>query len=186
MFTWRHSMVRIEGNEMKLSQMVRAALQVSDLDRSKAFYVDVLGLSEVYSEGAAQGGNMHALIGAPDSVTTRVCVLKQPDFSAYGMVGLFEVTNPAPPRIERPSQGSNIGELCMVFYCSDLDELIRRARNHDHTVICDPVRLRVGGYIKQREMAMRGPDGEKINLIEWDPDEAIAGARPEKWQGDPE
>jgi len=74
----------------------------------------------------------------------------------------------------------------MVFYCSDLDELIRRARNHDHTVICDPVRLRVGGYIKQREMAMRGPDGEKINLIEWDPDEAIAGARPEKWQGDPE
>ena len=171
---------------MKLSQMVRAALQVSNLDRSKAFYTEVLGLTEVYAEGEAQGGNMHALIGAPDSVTTRVCILKQPDFTAYGMVGLFEVTNPAPPKIERPSEGSNIGELCMVFYCSDLDELIGRAKGHEHSIICEPVRLHVRGYVKQREMAIRGPDGEKINLIEWDPDEAIAGHRPEKWLGNPE
>lgn len=171
---------------MQLSQIVRAALQVSDLDQSKAFYGQVLGLTEVYAEGTAQGGNMHELIGMPEGVTTRVCILKQPDFSPYGMVGLFEVTNPAPPRIERPSQGSNIGELCMVFYCSDLDELIRRAQEHPHSIIREPVRLHVRGYIKQREMAMRGPDGEKINLIEWDPQEAIGGHRPEKWEGEPE
>ncbi len=171
---------------MKLSQMVRAALQVSNLDQSRAFYSEVLGLTEVYSEGTAQGGNMHDLIGMPDGVTTRVCILKQPDFTAYGMVGLFEVTNPSPPKIERPSQGSNIGELCMVFYCSDLDEVIQRAEKHPHTIICAPVRLRVRGYVKQREMAMRGPDGEKINLIEWDPDKAIEGDRPEKWKGEPE
>jgi catechol 2,3-dioxygenase-like lactoylglutathione lyase family enzyme len=171
---------------MKISQMVRAALQVSNLDQSRAFYSDVFGLTEVYSEGTAEGGNMHDLIGMPDGVTTRVCILKQPDFTAYGMVGLFEVTNPSPPMIERPSQGSNIGELCMVFYCSDLDEVIRRAQNHPHTMICEPVRLRVRGYIKQREMAMRGPDGEKINLIEWDPDKAVEGDRPEKWKGEPE
>lgn len=171
---------------MQLSQMIRAALQVSDLDRSKAFYSEVLGLREVYSEGTAEGGNMHELIGMPDGVTTRVCILKQPDFSAYGMVGLFEVTNPAPPKIERPSTGSNIGELCMVFYCSDLDELIRRAQGHPHSIIREPVRLRVRGYVKQREMAMRGPDGEKINLIEWDPREAMDGHRPEQWKGEPE
>ena len=129
---------------------------------------------------------MHELIGMPAGVTTRVCILKQPDFSAYGMVGLFEVNNPAPPRIERPSQGSNIGELCMVFYCSDLDELIRRAEGHAHSIIREPVRLRVRGHIKQREMALRGPDGEKINLIEWDPQQATSGHRPEKWAGEPE
>jgi len=171
---------------MRLSQIVRASLQVSDLDRSKAFYSEVLGLSEIYSEGEAVGGNMHELIGAPAGVTTRVCIMKQPDFSAYGMVGLFEVRNPAPPKIERPSEGSNVGELCMVFYCSDLDELLRRAEGHAHSIVREPVRLRVGGRIKQREMAMRGPDGEKINLIEWDPQEAIGGHRPEKWAGDPE
>jgi len=169
---------------MKLSQLVRAALQVSDLERSKAFYQKVLGLSEVYSEGTAEGGNMHAFIGMPASVSTRVCILKQPDFSAYGMVGLFEVKNPAPPPIERPSQGGNIGELCMVFYCSDLDEVVHMAKSHAHTIVCEPARIELRGYIKQREMAMRGPDGEKINLIEWDPDEAITGHRPEKWDGE--
>lgn len=171
---------------MQLSQMVRAALQVSDLERSKAFYSAVLGLSEVYSQGEAVGGNMHELIGMPAGVTTRVCIMKQPDFPAYGMVGLFEVQNPAPPKIERPSQGSNLGELCMVFYCSDLDELMRRAEGHAHSIVRAPVRLRVRGHIKQREMAMRGPDGEKINLIEWDPLEAVAGHRPETWAGEPE
>ncbi|NKB42659.1 MAG: hypothetical protein GKS03_00135 [Alphaproteobacteria bacterium] len=172
---------------MKLSQMVRAALQVSDLERSKAFYSEVLGLSDVYAEGTAKGGNMHEFIGMPDGVTTRVCVMKQPDFTAYGMVGLFEVTNPTPPKIERPSEGCNLGEICMVFYCSDLDEVISRAKSHDHTIVCEPKRIRVRGHIKQREMALRGPDGEKINLIEWDPDEAVeTGHRPETWKGEPE
>jgi len=170
---------------MKVSQMVRAALQVSDLERSKAFYQDVLGLSEVYTEGTAEDGNMHIFIGMPAGVTTRVCILKQPDFSPYGMVGLFEVKNPSPPAIERPSQGCNAGEICMVFYCSDLDEVVRRAEGHEHSILCEPARIEVRGHIKQREMAMRGPDGEKINLIEWDPDEAVRGHRPEKWLGQP-
>jgi catechol 2,3-dioxygenase-like lactoylglutathione lyase family enzyme len=172
---------------MKLSQMVRAALQVSDLEKSKVFYSEVLGLSEVYAEGTAKGGNMHEFIGMPDGVTTRVCVMKQPDFTAYGMVGLFEVTNPTPPKIERPSEGCNMGEICMVFYCSDLDEVICRAESHAHTIVCEPKPIRVRGYVKQREMALRGPDGEKINLIEWDPDEAAnTGHRPETWKGEPE
>ncbi|MEQ8733965.1 MAG: VOC family protein [Rhodospirillaceae bacterium] len=175
---------------MKLSQMVRAALQVSNLEQSKAFYTQVLGLTEVYSEGTAVGGNMHEFIGMPDGVTTRVCVLKHPDYSAYGMVGLFEVKNPEPPKIKRDSEGCNLGELCMVFYCSDLDEVVLRAKDHPHTLVCEPARLRVRGYVKQREMALRGPDGEKINLIEWDPAKAVEGDKPEKWagewQGEPE
>ena len=171
---------------VKLSQMVRAALQVSDLEKSKAFYGEVLGLTEVYSEGTAEGGNMHEFIGMPSGITTRVCILKQPDFTAYGMVGLFEVKNPSPPKVERSSDGCNLGELCMVFYCSDLDQVIRHAKGHVNTIVCEPKRLHVRGHIKQREMALRGPDGEKINLIEWDPDEAIGGHRPEKWAGEPE
>ena len=57
---------------MAVSQMVRAALMVSDLDKSRAFYTNVLGLTDVYLEGEATGGNMHALIGMPASNTTRI------------------------------------------------------------------------------------------------------------------
>ncbi|MSQ85922.1 MAG: VOC family protein [Alphaproteobacteria bacterium] len=171
---------------MPVSQMVRAALMVSNLDQSRDFYTQVLGLTEVYTEGEAKGGNMHALIGMPDTVTTRVCILKVPGKPAYGMVGLFEVKNPSPPNIQRHNSSSNIGELCMVFYCDNLDPIHKAAKARGLTIVAAPVQLRVRGHIKQREMTLRGPDGEKINLIEWDLAKADAGDRPEKWPGVPE
>jgi catechol 2,3-dioxygenase-like lactoylglutathione lyase family enzyme len=171
---------------MAVSQMVRAALMVSDLDRSRDFYSNVLGLTDVYTQGEAKGGNMHALIGMPDTVTTRVCILKVPDKPEYGMVGLFEVKNPSPPQIQRHNASSNIGELCMVFYCDNLDPVYEAAKKRGLQIVAAPVQLRVRGHIKQREMTIRGPDGEKINLIEWDIPRADGGDRPEKWPGVPE
>lgn len=166
--------------------MVRAALTVSDLDRSREFYKSVIGLTEVFRESTVQGGNMHSLIGMPSSIATRICILKTPNKPAYGMVGLFEIKNPAPPVVRRPSQGSNIGEFCIVFYCDDLDPVFTYACEHGLEVVAPPTPLRIGGNVKQREMTLRGPDGELINLIEWDLARADAGDRPETWPGVPE
>ena len=170
----------------QVSQMVRAALMVSDLEKSREFYTNVLGLTEQFTAGVAKGGNMHALIGMPDTITTRTCILKVPGKPAYGMVGLFEVKDPAPPRIKRENASSNIGELCMVFYCDNLDPVYDEAKKRGLTIVSPPVPLRVRGHVKQREMTLRGLDGEKINLIEWDLAKADAGDRPEKWPGIPE
>jgi catechol 2,3-dioxygenase-like lactoylglutathione lyase family enzyme len=128
--------------------MVRAALMVSDLEKSREFYTTVLGLTEVYTEGVAKGGNMHALIGMPDTITTRVCILKVPGKPAYGMVGLFEVKNPQPPRIQRQNASSNVGELCMVFYCDNLDPVHEHAKKRGLTIVSPPVPLRVRGHVK--------------------------------------
>jgi catechol 2,3-dioxygenase-like lactoylglutathione lyase family enzyme len=170
----------------QVSQMVRAALMVSDLDASREFYTRVLGLTEVYLDATAKGGNMHALMGMPASVTTRTCILKVPGKPAYGMVGLFEVRDPQPPRLDRQSLTSNIGELCMVFYCDDLDPVYAEAQRRGLAIVAPPVALVIRGHRKQREMTFRGPDGEKINLIEWDLAKAEAGEKPELWQGVPE
>jgi catechol 2,3-dioxygenase-like lactoylglutathione lyase family enzyme len=124
----------------QVSQMVRAALMVSSLERSREFYTTVLGLTEVYSQGEAKGGSMHALLGMPPSITTRTCILKVPGKPAYGMVGLFEVKDPQPPRIERNVAGSNLGELCMVFYCDDLDPVHTEARRRGLTIVSPPCR----------------------------------------------
>ncbi|MFO1425707.1 MAG: VOC family protein [Steroidobacteraceae bacterium] len=166
--------------------MVRGAVTVSDLDASRDFYTKVLGLTEVYLEGAATGGNMHELMGMPAGVTTRICILKVPGRPSYGMVGLFEVRNPQPPRLRGESPGSNIGEVCMVFYCDDLDPVHAEARRRGLAIVAPPMALRVRGNVKQREMTFRGPDGEKINLIEWPLARAEAGERPELWPGVPE
>lgn len=168
---------------MPVSPMVRAALTVSNLERSKAFYTEVLGLTEVFLESAVDGGNMYALMGVPATTRARICILKTPGSAAYGMVGLFELTDPQPARLDHRGVGSLIGELCMVFYCPDLDAVMRAVEARRLVVVAPPIALEVRGRVKQREMTFRGPDGEKINLIEWDLARAEAGERPEKWSG---
>jgi catechol 2,3-dioxygenase-like lactoylglutathione lyase family enzyme len=170
---------------MPVSPLVRAALTVSQLERSRDFYVGVLGLTEVFLDSAVEGGNMHALMGAPPTTKTRICILKTPGTPAYGMVGLFEMTDPQPRALDFGAQGSWVGELCLVFYCPDLDAVMRACVRLGLVVISPPLALELRGRVKQREMTFRGPDGEKINLIEWDLARADAGDRPERWAGNP-
>ncbi|MEQ8509043.1 MAG: VOC family protein [Rhodospirillaceae bacterium] len=165
------------------SPMIRTALMVSDLDVSRAFYTDVLGFDDVFLEGDITDGNVWEVMAVPRSTATRVIILKRKDQPDYGMVGLFELTNPQPDPVQRPSTGMNRGEMCMVFYCDDLDVVTAKLEAGGHTIVGPAAPLRVGGFVKQREMIFRDPDGALINLIEWDPARAD---KPEKWSGEPE
>jgi catechol 2,3-dioxygenase-like lactoylglutathione lyase family enzyme len=163
--------------------MVRAALMVSDLDRSRAFYRDLLDLDDVFVEGEVSEGNMWEVLAVPRSTVTRACVLKRPGQPEFGMVGLFELTDPRPPAIVRPAAGMNIGETCIVFYCDDLDAVTEKLESGGHTIVSPAMPLRLRGRIKQREMIFRDPDGVLVNLIEWDPDRQD---KPETWEGLPD
>lgn len=165
------------------SPMIRAALMVSDLDRSRAFYKDILDLDEAFVEGEVSGGNMWEVLAVPETTATRLCVLKRAGQPEYGMVGLFELTNPQPDAVERPSTGMNRGELCMVFYCDDLEAVTAKLEAGGHTIVSPAMPLRLRGYVKQREMIFRDPDGALINLIEWDPSRLD---KPETWTGVPQ
>ena len=165
------------------SPMVRAALIVSDLDRSRAFYEDILGLDEVFVEGEISDGNISNVLAVPASTITRACVLKRSDQIDYGMVGLFELTNPQPEPVHRASTGMNRGEVCMVFYCDDLDSVTAKLEAGCYTIVSHAMPLRIRGHVKQREMIFRDPDGALINLIEWD---LSRDEKPEHWTGLPE
>lgn len=167
----------------KVSAPVRATLIVSDLDRSRAFYTDVLGLSEVYSEGAITDGNTHELLGAPAGVVVKVCVLNTPGTPPYGMIGLCQMEKPRPARIGRTRQSAHIGELCLVFYARNLDDTAADIRRHGLEITFGPAPVRSGGEDKYRGMTFLGPDSERISLFEWDLDAAQSGSRPEQWVG---
>lgn len=154
----------------RISPMVRSALFVSDLERSRRFYRDVIGLDETWFEGELTDGNAHELLGMPAGSYTRACILKAPG-PAWGMVGLFEIGNPAPAPVQRVAGSINQGESCLVFYCADLNPVTAALKAGHHLILCEPVSLRIGEQVKQREMCFRDPDGILINLIEWDPDE---------------
>lgn len=152
---------------MRLSQMVRAAVLVSDLERSTKFYEDILGLKEVYFEGSLDHPAAAQLLAVSEVTNIRAKILKAPGPS-YGMVGLFELTNPSPNPVSRNENTSNVGEMCQVYYCDDVGVVYDRLIEGNYTVVCPPVFLKVGSRKGQREMVFRDPDGAMINLIEWD------------------
>lgn len=165
---------------MKISQSVRTAIITASLERSWAFYENVLGLTDIYWQGELNDPTVWHLLGTPEGSTCRAVILKAPDQPAYGMVGLFELSNPAPPALPTGDRAARVGEGVMVFYCSDLDHVMDHAEAHGGRITAAPVNLVHEGHTKQREMCLRDPDGHLINLIEWDPD---SDARPELTPG---
>lgn len=159
----------------EVSPLIRAALFVADLDRSVSFYTDVLGWQETFFSAELRDRVINELLGMPDAAYTRVRILKQSGPS-FGMIGLFEISNPAPPVTGRSDRSCNIGEICMVFYCSDIDAIQDRLRAHGVDIIAAPRLLKIKEIpgAGQREMTCRGPDGEMLNFIERDPGDAMA------------
>ena len=165
---------------MKTSQLVRNAIMTADLARSRAFYEQVFGLTEVYWQGELNDPTVWHLLGTKDGASCRAIILKAPETPAYGMIGLFEVANPAPTALAERGPELQVGEGVSVFYCSDLDHVVAHVERLGGCITATPINLVHKGRVKQREMGVRDPDGHPINLIEWDPD---AEARPELTPG---
>ena len=153
---------------IRTSAMVRTAIFVSDLARSRAFYETVLGMREVYIDVDLSDGNAWKLLGQPEGSGCHAVILKVPG-PAMGMVGLFELQEDPAPAIERPAGSrAHVGEGCMVFYCQDLDPVVAELEAGGHEILSRPEPFQARGRVKQREMIFRDPDGMMINLIEWD------------------
>jgi catechol 2,3-dioxygenase-like lactoylglutathione lyase family enzyme len=152
-----------------VSTMIRTALIVSDLDRSARFYEEMFGLSEVYAQGELSHDAGAKLLGMPGTVKIRYRILKAEKNLNRGMVGLFELTNPRPPTVEKQRKSVNVGDACLVFYCADLDAVYRKLVAGGHMVLCPPTHLQVTAAKGQPEMTFFDPDGVLINLIQRDP-----------------
>jgi len=162
--------------------MVRTALFVSDIDRSAAFYKEVLGLEDVYAEGDLVHATAAKLLGMPKDTNIRFKILRARGLNK-GMVGLFQLKDPAPPYIIKRRDGCSMGETCLVFYCADLDRVHDQLIAGKHNVVCPPLHLTAeikGGALSlkgtsieggkgSREMTFHDPDGILVNLIERDP-----------------
>ncbi|MDX2145527.1 MAG: VOC family protein [Rhodospirillaceae bacterium] len=155
----------------QVGTMVRTALIVSNLERSTAFYREVLGIAGTYAEGELTHPAGAQLLGMPAGAKVRYRIIKQAGGPNRGMVGLFEVTNPAPPTFQKRRDRVNIGEAVLVFYCDDVNEVHRKLVAGGHTVVCPPTHLQVTATKGQPEMVFMDPDGVLVNLIQRDPDD---------------
>ena len=150
-----------------VTPLKRTAIIVRDMDRSIAFYQGVLGMNIwIQGQAGAELPALYQLLGMPPC-HTRWVILQSEDV-AWGMVGLFELTDPAPddnthPNIDRV----NRGEACLVFHTPDVRKIHRGAKRLGVTVLCPPTRLAIKAHgVESLEMTLRDPNGVLVNFIQ--------------------
>ena len=150
-----------------VTPLKRTAIIVTDMARSLRFYRSVLGL-KVWVQGK-MGRDVPAifrLLGVPPG-TVRWVILQSDDVD-WGMVGLFELSRPAPPRVRHAKlKQANAGEACLVFHTPDVDGIHRRAKAMKLPILCPPTLLEIADRdVLSKEMTLRDPNGVLVNFIQ--------------------
>lgn len=158
------------------SPLIRAALIVRDLERSRRFYGDLLGFTEEYASGETRSAAFTTLLGQPADTLCRFQVLKQSG-PCFGMIGLFEIVDPALAAAPTPGASVASGNVLLVFYVANLDPFIARVESYGGRLLAPVVDL-ASRLRSQRELVACDPDGVRVNLIERDPAEALRTAGP--------
>jgi catechol 2,3-dioxygenase-like lactoylglutathione lyase family enzyme len=150
-----------------VTPLKRTAIIVRDLQRSLRFYRDVLGMN-VWVRGKAGAAipALYQLLGMPPC-TTRWVILQSEDVD-WGMVGLFELTDPPPDDDRHVNETrANRGEACLVFHTPDVQQVHRGALRMGLPVLCVPTRLEIPQLgVVSIEMTLRDPNGVLVNFIQ--------------------
>lgn len=137
----------------------RTTLIVRELERSLAFYRDVLGFTVWYDGEIVLSGVGLAAGGAGDR--TRLVIVRAED-PVVGMIGLLQFTDPElPPPPRRLRLG--IGDVVFVMQTDDVHGVHERARAAGVRVHAAPHAFEVAGA--------QGERLQMTSLSIWDPDD---------------
>jgi catechol 2,3-dioxygenase-like lactoylglutathione lyase family enzyme len=149
----------IEGRDTRMSHI---AVNCADLDRSRQFYEDVVGLVPVYEmRPPRQSGE---LLGVDGEIELRGRVLSDP--ASGFMVELVGWDSPK-PRVERARQANELGIFRMAWLTDDIDRDHAALLAAGVSCFSPPVDLHMGpGLPDLRALLWRDPDGACLELIE--------------------
>ena len=134
---------------------------VSDLDRSVAFYRDLLGC-EVVAEQEKEGGYLAAIVGYPDA-HVRMAHLRVP--GTEHVIELFEYLAPAGTRADVVPR--NVGASHLCFLVDDLPALYEQLREKGVTsFVSPPVEVDTGVNKGGYALYLRDPDGISVELFQ--------------------
>lgn len=134
---------------------------VSDLDRSVAFYRDLLGC-EVLAEQEKEGGYLAAIVGYPDA-HVRMAHLRVP--GAEHVIELFEYLAPAGTQADVVPR--NVGASHLCFLVEDLPALYGQLREKGvDSFVSPPVEVDTGVNKGGYALYLRDPDGISVELFQ--------------------
>ena len=147
---------------------------VADLDRSLAFYRDLLGLGVVATQ-EQDNPYTRRLVGMADA-RLRVAQLRVPG-AALGPSGHhLELVQYLAPRDEPLElRTSRPGAPHMAFICPDLPAAYARLRQADVPFVSTPVRIEAGINKGGMTVYLRDPDGITLELVQPPPNRSLPG-----------
>lgn len=141
-----------------LKGMEHVGLSVSDLDRSIAFYRDLLDLELLRVIECGEGSRLAEVVALPGCVA-RIAHLQSPK----GMLELFEYVRPRGEPIPRGRRRqADLGHIHAGFSSDDVRGDYARLRSQGVEFLSEPVEFRPGVWI----VYFYGPDGEVGELRE--------------------
>lgn len=135
-------------------------LTVGNLDRSIAFYRDLLGC-EVLMTQEKQGGYLAAIVGYPDA-HVRMAHLRQP--GGDHVIELFEYLAPEPLAAELEPR--RIGNAHICFLVDDVDAVHRRLEEAGGRFQGTPVDIDTGINRGGKGLYLFDPDGITLELFQ--------------------
>ena len=146
---------------MSTSHLHHTGFTVSELDRSVAFYRDLLGC-EVLATQEKQGGYLAAIVGYPDA-HVRMAHLRVP--GSEHVIELFEYLSPAGGRAD--VEPRNVGASHLCFIVVDLpalyDSLLERGVT---SFVSPPIEVDTGINRGGLALYLRDPDGITVELFQ--------------------
>lgn len=142
---------------MKNARLLHYSHCVSDIERSRRFYTEVLGF-EIVAEFDFDDANTARVMGVPGARFTGIFMKRD------GMrIEIIGFTNPPPERTMRPRRSNEIGHSHLSFYVTDLDATLAALRAQGVTVD-DETRAVVMNGIEC--CVVRDPDGFPIEIVQ--------------------
>lgn len=134
---------------------------VSSLDRSVAFYGDLLGC-EVMATQEKEGGYLAAIVGYPDA-HVRMAHLRVP--GGEHVIELFEYLAPEGGKADVAPR--NVGASHLCFVVDDLPGLYERLRERGvDSFVSPPVEVDTGINRGGYALYLRDPDGITVELFQ--------------------
>jgi len=134
--------------------------QVADLDRSLAFYRDLLGFELVF-QWNPQAPYIGELVGYPD-VDLHSAILRQPNSEVF--LELLEYRNVERTPVD--TANANPGTAHVAFFVDGLDELYADLVAKGVDAVSAPVTPTIGPNKGGRVVYMIDPDGFRVEFIE--------------------
>ncbi len=151
----------------KTAPSKRTTVIVRDMEKSVAFYRDLLGM-DVFYEGHIGNPGASELMGM--NISGLNMVVLNAEGAETGMIGLMELVDADPPLKETDwTAVPKAGETILVIPTENMKALHQRMEEEGYTVATPPTKMEVPNRPEIHEMMARDPDGVIVNLTQRGP-----------------